>query len=74
MEKESKKEWIGICITDSLYCTPETNTTLEINYTTIEFKKKKKNIYIYINSESPMAYLASSSLSGKNDNLRKNLF
>ena len=31
MGKESKKEWI--CITDSFYCTPETNTTLKINYT-----------------------------------------
>ena len=32
--KESKKEWIYI--TDSLCCTPETNTTLQINYTPIK--------------------------------------
>ena len=28
---------IFICIADSLFCTAETNTTLEINYTTIKF-------------------------------------
>ena len=28
MGKESEKEWIYVCITESLCCTPETNTTL----------------------------------------------
>ena len=32
-----------ICITDSLCCTPETNTTLQINYTPIKFFFKKVN-------------------------------
>ena len=32
--KESEKEYIQI-ITESLCCTPETNTTLQINYTSI---------------------------------------
>ena len=31
-----------ICITDSLYCTAETNTALESSYTPI--KKKKKSV------------------------------
>ena len=40
MGKESKKRVdICICITDSLCCTPETNTTLKINYTPIKRKK-----------------------------------
>ena len=32
--------YIYICTTDSLHCTPETNTTLYINYSP---KKKKKD-------------------------------
>ena len=32
---------VCICITESLFCTPETNTTLEINCTPIELKKKR---------------------------------
>ena len=43
-EIESKKEWICICVTDSLCCTAETNTTLYINYTPIKIKKKKKKL------------------------------
>ena len=43
MGKESKKRvdyiYIYVCTTDSLHCTPETNTTLYINYSP---KKKKK--------------------------------
>ena len=31
-----------ICITESLCCTPETNTTLLIDYTSIENKNLKK--------------------------------
>ena len=49
-EKESEKMGICICITDSLYGTPETDTTLVINYTPINFffliiepLKKQKN-------------------------------
>ena len=30
-----------MCITESLCCAPETNTTLYINYTPIKFIKKK---------------------------------
>ena len=41
MGKESKKGVdICICITDSLYCTLETNTMMQTNYTTIKIKKK----------------------------------
>ena len=32
---------ICICITDSFCCTPETNTTLSVNYTPIKFNLKK---------------------------------
>ena len=32
-----------ICITDSLFCIAETNTTLEINYTPIKINLKKHN-------------------------------
>ena len=32
-----------MCMTDSLCCTPETNTTLLVNYTPIKLKKKKAN-------------------------------
>ena len=35
MGKEPEKEWIYVYITESLCCTPETNTTLKINYTPI---------------------------------------
>ena len=46
----------GVCITESLCCTPETNTTLLINYTPIENKnlqktllsKKKKKTYVCV--------------------------
>ena len=31
-----------MCMTDSLCCTPETNTTLLVNYTPIKLKKKKQ--------------------------------
>ena len=44
MGKESKKRmdiYICVCITDSLCCTPETNTTLQINYTAIKNLTKK---------------------------------
>ena len=41
MGKESKKTVdLCICITDSLCCILETNTTLPINYTSIMIKKK----------------------------------
>ena len=40
-----EKICVYICITESLCCTPETNTTLQINYTSI---KEKKNKYKYI--------------------------
>ena len=33
----------NICITESLCCAPETNTPLQINYTSIFFKSKNKN-------------------------------
>ena len=33
--KEYEKEYVHICITESLCCTPETNTTLLINYAPI---------------------------------------
>ena len=44
MKKKSEKEYIYVRITESLYCTLETNTTFLINYTSIkitEIKKKK---------------------------------
>ena len=34
---------ICIHITDSLCCTPGTNTTLHVNYATLKSKKKKKD-------------------------------
>ena len=34
---------ICMCTTDSLCCTPETNTTLWINYTLIKIKETKQN-------------------------------
>ena len=39
MGKESEKENRCICITDSLCCMPEINTTLKVNYTLIKLKK-----------------------------------
>ena len=42
MEKNIKKEYIYICITESLCCTAEINTTLWINYTSITKKEKKR--------------------------------
>ena len=42
MRRKSEKEWIYIYITDSLYCTPETNTSY-INYTPIYFEGEKSN-------------------------------
>ena len=39
---EKKNGYIFTCMTDSICCTPETNTTLKVNYTPIKFKKKKK--------------------------------
>ena len=32
-----------MCITESLCCTAEINTTLQINYTSIKFLKMKKS-------------------------------
>ena len=46
MGKESKlKKRVGICIciADRLFCTPETNTTLQINYSPIKLKKNNNN-------------------------------
>ena len=36
---ESKKKRVNTCITDSLCCAPETNTVLQIDYTSIKFLK-----------------------------------
>ena len=38
MENNMKKNvcvcgCVGVCVTESLFCTPETNTILQINYT-----------------------------------------
>ena len=33
-----------VCITESLFCIPETNTTLQINYISIIFFKKNLHI------------------------------
>lgn len=33
-----------VCIAESLFCKPETNTTLQINYTSIKKNKKKKQV------------------------------
>ena len=43
--KESEKEYICVNITESLFCTPKTNTTLQIHYNSISlmFFKKMKN-------------------------------
>ena len=40
MEKNLKNN-IQICITESLSCAPETNTTLQIKYTSTKKKKKE---------------------------------
>ena len=43
--KEYEKHiYIYICITESLCCTPETNTTLLINYTPIKKKQTNKPV------------------------------
>ena len=42
MREESKKEWVYVCITDSLCCTAESNTTLWINCTLIKILKSNK--------------------------------
>ena len=39
---------ICICITESLCCTPEMNTTLEINCTPIKVKLKKRKNYFRV--------------------------
>ena len=36
------EHWVMYRIVKSLYCTPETNVTLHINYTGIKIKNKKK--------------------------------
>ena len=46
MEENQKKNMcVCVCVTESLCCTPETNTTLQINCTSMEnnfFKKRMK--------------------------------
>ena len=38
MEKNLKMNiYIYVCVTETLCCTPETDTTLKINYTSINF-------------------------------------
>ena len=37
------EHWVMYRIVESLYCTPETNITLDINYISIFFKKNKIN-------------------------------
>ena len=39
-----KNTYIYICITESLCCTAEINTTLSINYTSKQIKKKKTKL------------------------------
>ena len=41
--KEYERICIYMCITESLCCTAEINTTLQINYTSIKFLKMKKS-------------------------------
>ena len=36
MGKEAKKADIYVCTTDSLCCTPENNTTSQVNYTPVK--------------------------------------
>ena len=38
------KKTVYICTTESLGCTPETNTTLQINYTSKKKKRFKKQL------------------------------
>ena len=55
--KESEKEFMYrcVCITESLCCTPETNTALLINYTSIE-KKKVAMSLVYSKSQMSHVY------------------
>ena len=48
MAKNMKKEYISICITKSLCYTPETNTTLKINYVLLKMLYEKS---IFSNSD-----------------------
>ena len=41
MINHNEKEYICVCITESLGCTSDTNTTLYINNTSIKHKLKK---------------------------------
>ena len=43
---------IFTCMTDSICYTPETNTTLKVNYTPIKFKKKKREERERLRAES----------------------
>ena len=56
--KESEKEFMYrcVCITESLCCTPETNTALLINYTSIEKKKKVAMSLVYSKSQMSHVY------------------
>ena len=56
--KESKRVDICICITDSLCCISETNTTLSINYTPIKInlKRKRKDIILGEKMREEMIY------------------
>ena len=40
MYKGKEYKYIYACVTESLCCIPETNTTLLINYTTIQKRRK----------------------------------
>ena len=42
MGKESKKEWMGVYITDSLCCIAETNNIVNQLYSNTNFKKGGK--------------------------------
>ena len=42
MGKESEKVYTCVCITESLRCTPETNTTFQIHYASIKIFLKMK--------------------------------
>jgi len=37
MRKKSEKEWIYICTTESLCCTPETHNTVNQLYSSVSF-------------------------------------
>ena len=60
-----KKKRVGICIniTDWLCSTPETNATLQTNYTQIKFLKINKLIKIYLESAYLSSFDSSRSLS-----------